>query len=111
MLRTQGREPTKPFLLQMCSPCSCASTCLSQVLDNPQKAETLPLLSFPGSSGLKQAPPQSLDYGVSLGTLASFIVSVPCASLPQAGPYPKQLGMVRVDTIFAQHRPPPHSCS
>ena len=36
-----------------------------------------------------------------------FTVSVPCASLPQAGPYPKQLGVVRGDTTSAQQPPPP----
>lgn len=37
---------------------------------------------------------------------SSFIIVVPCAPLPQAGPYPEPLAVVRVDaTFFAQHSP------
>lgn len=69
----------------------------------------------PTSSGLKQDLPSSNHSGPSsvIGLWSEpgdsgspFTVSVPCASLPQAGPYPKQLGVVRVGTTFAQHPPP-----
>lgn len=107
VLHWEGGQPAKPFLLQMCSPCSCASTCLSLLLDNPQEAETLPLLFSPGfelcflwvQAGLWSEPG---DSG------SCFIVSVPCISLPQAGPFSKQLRLVREGATFAQHRPHPH---